>query len=118
MSFEDILRALWNDDAVKFIVAGVALNVVVAIAAAIHVNDFQLAKLGEFLYRKLLPYLLVYAAARFLGDAAGLAGIGTAVWAIITATMIGELTANLAKLGIEMPAALTKREATTKVLRE
>ncbi|HEY4720805.1 MAG TPA: phage holin family protein, partial [Anaerolineae bacterium] len=109
MNLKDLLLALWNDAAVQLIVAGVVLNVVVAVAAAIKSNNFQLARIGEFLYRKLLPYLMVYAVARLLGDAAGVPGLATAVWAIITVTLAGELTANLANLGIEMPEMLKKR---------
>ena len=92
---------------VKFIAAHVVINVVVAIAAALKEKNFQLAKIGEFLAAKLAPYVLVYAAIQTLGDSAGLAGLGTAVFALIEASLLGDLGDSLSRLGVPLPKSLS-----------
>ena len=97
--------AMWE---VKFLVAHICVNVVVAVAAAIHLDEFQLAKIGEFLYRKLLPYLMVWIVASIAASAANMGALALAAWAILELNLVGDLADNLARLGIPIPEWLTK----------
>jgi hypothetical protein len=64
-----VVQAIWGDTAVKIITFQIAFNFVVAIAAAIAIGEFKWHKLIEVFYRKLLPLVMVYAAARVIGGA-------------------------------------------------
>lgn len=99
---------LWDQWQVKVLVAHIAINVIVAVAASIRCNEFVLAKTGEFLYRKVLPLVLTYAAFAFFGDAIDYGGVATAAWLLLTTILLGDLMDNLAKLGLPLPEGLTK----------
>jgi phage-related holin len=88
---------------VEVMLAHIAVNVIVAVAAAITQADFQLAMLASFLWRKVLPLVAVYAAARALGDAAGLSWLAVSVFALLETTLVSDLVPNLARLGIPIP---------------
>ena len=103
-----ILAWLWSFGEVKFLTAHIGLNVAVAVAASIYANEFLLGKLGEFLYRKVLPYLLVFGAFAALGDAASLSGISWVAFAGLEAMLLADLLDNLKKLGLPIPAGLRK----------
>jgi len=99
--------AMWE---VKFLLAHIVINVVVAVAAALHVGDFQLAKIGEFLYKKILPYLAVWIVAKAMGEMANMVWLALAVFAVLELNLIGDLADNLSKLGVPMPGFLTKAD--------
>jgi hypothetical protein len=96
----ELFQLIWAYDGVKVIVGHVAVNLVVALGASLKNGDFQLGKLAEFLYRKLLPYVAIYYIVNAFGDAAGVAALGPTVFAIIEATLAGDLADNLQKLGV------------------
>lgn len=100
---------IWSFAGVKFIVANILVNVVIALAAAQATRSLDLSKLAEFLTRKLLPYVAVYFIAKAFGEAAGLGWLAAAVFAVIEITLLKNLTENLALLGIPMPQALRLR---------
>jgi hypothetical protein len=100
---KNLALQIWAFDGVKFIVAHVAVNFVVAVAAALRTGQFELTRLAEFLLRKLMPYVLVYTAAKIFGESIGLSALAPAAWAIITATLLGDLAGNLTLLGIKLP---------------
>lgn len=93
---------------VKFLGAHVLLNVVVAIAAAIHTAEFKFHKLAEFLWRKLLPFVIVYTVARLLGDAAQQSWLAVAVMVLIETSLLADLGENLIKLGIKVPESVAR----------
>jgi phage-related holin len=97
------LRAFFTFPEVKFLLAHVSLNTVVAIATALRDNSFDLRKLSEFLTKKLLPNILVYAIVRIIGSVLDMAWLSTIAWAAITAALTGDLMDNLAKLGLKIP---------------
>jgi hypothetical protein len=99
---------LWSQWQTQVLVYHIGLNVVVAGAASIHSGEFVLAKFPEFLWKKILPYVMVYGAFAFAGDAIGQGAVATSVWGLITAALLGDLMDNLAKFGLPVPAALTK----------
>lgn len=100
-----LLEWLWSLNGVKILVSHVAINVVVAVAAAVQdeADNFKFAKLLDFLGRKLLPYVLVYAVVKFVGIDAGLDNLALPVWALIEAALVADLAENLARLGVPIP---------------
>jgi predicted membrane protein len=115
MDFENLLLqlgawfiGLWTLGGVKAIVAQTLANVVLAVATALYTDNFNLKKLAEFLYRKLLPYVLVYVVVYAVGDAADMAWLAPVVYATIVATLAGDMLENLMALGLKLPQAFNR----------
>lgn len=116
LDFDTILRWvqdaalwLWSQWQVKVLLLHILSNVVVAVAATIRTQEFVLGLVPEFLYRKILPYVLVYGVFALAGASIGMDEMATAVWALLELTLLNDTLDNLKKLGIErVPAALTK----------
>ena len=106
----DFLVWLWTLTGVKFIVTHVLINLLVAVAAGMYTGEFQLKKLGEFLYRKLAPFVLVYGAVKAFGIESGVDWLALPVWAIVEATLVADLAGNLERLGVPMPEWMTKED--------
>lgn len=104
----DFLLSAWEYPGVKLIVAGVVLNVVLAVAAALRTGSFSFQLLADFLVKQLAPYVLVYFGFSLLGDAAGFAWVSTAVLALITASIAARIVANLADLGVPIPERVVR----------
>lgn len=100
---QDALLVVWGDVAVQFIVYHILLNVVLALAAAIATNDFKFYKLWEFLYKKIVPMVIVYTAARLLAEGAGKPWLATAVLVVLETRLLADLIENLKKLGVPIP---------------
>ena len=105
MEFVKWLLSFWQ---VKFILGHIALNVVVAMAASIYTGDFLLGKVGEFLYKKVLPYTMVFAAFAAIGEAANLGAIANVAFAGLEAMLLADLLDNLKKIGLAIPQTLRK----------
>jgi phage-related holin len=100
---------VWAQWEVKVLLSHVIVNVVVALAATIASGEFVLALVPEFLWKKILPLVAVYAAFAAFGEASGLGGVATATWALLELKLTGDTLDNLKKLGIEwVPEGLTK----------
>ena len=109
---------IWSFGEVKFMLGHIAINVVAAVAVGIYTKTFLLGKLGEFLYRKVLPYILLYAAFAAFGEAAGLDAMRLVAFAGIEAMLAADLLDNLKKVGLalksnggagfDLPRSLTK----------
>jgi ABC-type uncharacterized transport system permease subunit len=108
---------LWNLGGVKAIVAQTLFNVVLAIATAIYTDVFNLKKLGEFLYKKLLPFLTVYIIAKAAGVAAGIEWVAPLVYAAIASMLAGDMLENLVKLGLPIPDFMKRFLCTDNVLK-
>ena len=102
------LALIWSYAGVKVITGHVLVNVVVALAAAQYTSSLDLSKLVEFLTKKLLPFLGVYAICKIFGEDAGLPWLAPAVWTIIEATLASNLLENLNRLGVPLPDALAR----------
>lgn len=83
-------------------------NFLTGVAVAVKTHTFELKKLGEFLYTRILPYIVAY-------FGVGIAAVAdnnwtwavTATWGIILATLVGAILTNLKELGInQIPSAL------------
>jgi hypothetical protein len=102
------LRYIASLPEVQFIAASILVNAVLAIAASIRSGDFHLPALANFLWRHLLPYVIVYASIRITADELGLQAVAAATWVIIQASLLGRIAASLHELGIPMPDSLAK----------
>lgn len=105
-TLQQLLLLAWELPGVKFIVSHTLLNVVVAVAAAAKTGTVELGKLGEFVGKKLLPYVALYYATVLLGDGAGLSGLSTVVFGVIEASLTGDLLDNLGLLGVKWPGVI------------
>lgn len=105
---KNLLELVWSFAGVKVIVSHTVVNVVLALAAALREGDFDLSRVGEFLVKKLLPYVSVYFCLKAFGEAAGLAVLAPVVWIAIEASLAGDLMDNLAKLGLTWPDAIAR----------
>jgi phage-related holin len=99
----EFFLVLWGSTQVKVLLTHILINVVVAVAAAIVTKEFFFGKIGQFLYQKILPFLLVYIVAVAVGEAAGFAWLATAAWLVLELNLLGDLTDSLSRLGIPMP---------------
>lgn len=99
---------LWSQWQTQFLVGHICVNAIVAAAVSIWTNDFILAKLPEFLYRKILPLTLIYGAFAFVGETIHQPDVGTAAWGLLTLLLASDMLDNLAKIGLKVPASLTK----------
>ena len=115
MDQQQILEALkaffalvWSFAGVKFLVSHVLINVVAAGSAALKSGDFLFSKLGEFLTKKLLPFVAVYAIAKAVGMEAGLEWLAPAVWVLIEGILTANLLDNLNTLGVPLPSVLKR----------
>lgn len=92
---------LWAFWQTKFILGHIALNVVVAVAASIYIGEFLLGELGKFLYRKVLPYLLVFGAFALMGEAAQMPAMADVAFAGLEALLLASLFDNIKKIGLK-----------------
>lgn len=99
----DLLLNIWAIREVKFTVYHILLNLVVALAAAIRTGTFELAKIAEFLYRKLLPFLMVFAVSAAFAEALSIQWLVTITWGLVELSLVGDMVDNLKKLGIPIP---------------
>jgi len=104
----DLIEQLWNDPAVKFILVNILINTALAVALSLRDKTFDLKLFGAFLWDKIVPYGVVYAVARAVGDLSNLGWLAPAVFAIIEAQLLGKLAEHLSRLGIPVPAAIQK----------
>ena len=100
--------ALMDGVKLTLLMALIIANFGTGIAVAIKSNTFALKKMGEFLYSRILPYIVAYLGVGVVAlvDASWVWAV-TAVWAVILATLIGAILQNLKELGVQIPAALS-----------
>jgi phage-related holin len=99
---------LWSLWYVKVLVLHVIVNVIVAVMAGIRTEKFVLAKLWEFLYRKVLPLVGVFAVFTAFGESINQPAIAPVVWILIETMLVSDLLDNLKKMGVPIPNGLTK----------
>lgn len=103
-----ILLAIWAFDGVKFIILGVLLNLVLAVALALRTSTFSLQALADFLFKQLLPYVVVYVFFKLFGEGAGFEWVGVAVFALIQAQIVSAIVEKLSELGVPIPESILK----------
>lgn len=107
-SIVEFLQWLWTLDGVRTLSINIIVNLVVAIAAAIRMGEFKFHKLGDFLFRKLAPYVLVYGIVKAIAMDTPMAWLAQAAWTILEATLLADLLENAEKLGLRLPASLAR----------
>ena len=113
---QDAFLWLWAQWEVKWLLGQIVLNFVAAVAVGVATGNFALVKLAEFLYKKVLPLVGVYAAFSFFGETVDMAWVGDVTWGLLAVRLGAELLDNLKQLGVErdvqalaaIPASLTK----------
>ncbi|MGE5619033.1 MAG: phage holin family protein [Sphingomonadaceae bacterium] len=112
LALRDLLAATLANDQVRLILALIGADVLLGIAASIRAGQFQLSRLAAFLGSKVVPYILGYGAVRLVAEVMPeWQPYSTAVWLVVVAALVGDLTANLQQLGLPVPPALTKTPA-------
>ena len=104
-SFKQLVLLVWNYSGVSFITLGVILNLVAALAVALRTGTFTFRVLGDFIFKQLAPYVLIYFAFSLLGEGIGLALVGPAVFAVIQAMLLASIIDKLKELGVPIPDA-------------
>jgi len=105
-----VIHAVFGNDQVRLILALIGADVLLGVAASIRAGSFQLSRLGSFLGTKVVPYLLGYGAVRLVAEVMPeWQPYSTAVWLVVVAALVGDLTANLQQLGLPVPPALGKK---------
>lgn len=98
---QDAILWLWGQWEVQWLIGQILLNLVAAIAVGVATGNFALIKLAEFLYKKVLPLVGLYAAFSFFGETVDMAWVSTVVWGLLVTRLGAELLDNLKKLGVE-----------------
>ena len=111
-SINSIASWLWQDVKFQALMYHILLNLVVAIAAAIKNDEFNLNKLPEFLREKVVPITIIYLVAKSLGsNAQALPVLGElehAAFAALETALLANLLENLDSLGLKLPDQLRK----------
>lgn len=94
---------------VKFILFGIAADVLANIAASLVTGEFRLFYVANFIKTKLLPYLIGYIAVCIVVQLQPeMSAWDDAVWAFIMLALIGDVLAALEKAGVPLPEAFSK----------
>ena len=116
-----LAATIWNYDGVRLITAGVLLNLILAVAVAMRTGVFSLRVLGQFLYRQLAPYVLVYYGFHLFSDGTGFEWVSVVVLGLISAMIAGAIIEKLSELGVPIPEkllSLFQRRQTIVTLRQ
>ena len=94
---------------IQIIVILIAIDVVLGIVAAFLKKEFVLGKVGGFMKRGVLKYVLGFALIELVGLAQpSLSLVVSAVFILVVAALLGSILDNLAKLGLPVPKILRK----------
>ena len=100
-------KALVDGVKLTTLAALILANLILGIAVGIKNSNFNLKELGNFLYTRVLPYVIGYFGVGVLATfdpTWSWAVIGT--WGIIDLTLVGAILQNLKDLGVPIPAVL------------
>jgi hypothetical protein len=102
---------LWSQWQTQVLTYHILINVVLAVAASIYTKEFLLDKVPEFLYRKILPFVMVYGVFAFAGEAIGQAGVAGLAWALLEGKLLADSLDNLKKFGLDfIPRSVTTEQ--------
>jgi hypothetical protein len=90
--------SLWEMPEVKVIVYHSLVNFVAGVAAAMATGTFDLSKVVEFFSRKIVPYVMLYAAALVGGEAVLGGVLSAAVFIAIEAALVKDLVDSLSRI--------------------
>ena len=102
---------LWSQWQTQVLVYHILVNLVVALAASIYTKEFLMAKIPEFLYRKILPYVLMYGVFAFAGESIGQGAMATGVWGLLETALLADLLDNVKRFGLDfIPRSMTTEQ--------
>jgi len=96
--FLEIVTTIFDNPQVKFIIAHIILNFVVAVAVSLYLETFSISKIWEVFGKKLLPLIGTYFTFDLIGALLGGDLIPMAVFAAIEAALLADLLHNLDKV--------------------
>lgn len=108
-----LLLLAWSGWRLKWIVGHILINVVVAWMVSIATGQFLMAKMWEFLYKKLLPFVGIYVVVNFVSYVFGessypwASGLITMTWVSIEAMLTADLADNLEKVALRLKIITT-----------
>lgn len=116
-SITQLIVAFFYSAKLDIIVALVIIDVVLAVAAALHQQIFDLRRLGEFLTTMILPYILVYLVLTItVGMVPALNGVlgqglDLLVFGVIVASLAAAIYENLKRIGLNLPGSVVQKNA-------
>jgi len=100
---------LFSNFQTQLILILIAIDVALGIIGALTKKDFLLGKMGGFMKKAVLPYVLGFAVLTLVGQAfPGLSIIVSVVYLLIILALVGSILGNLKKIGIPVPKILGK----------
>jgi phage-related holin len=94
--------ALFGTTKIQFIVILIAIDVILGIIAAVKKKDFKIGKLGDFLKKGVIGYILGIAVLEAFASATpSLAWLVEIAYYLAIFAMIGSILTNIAKLGFK-----------------
>ncbi len=103
----DILKTIFSNDQVKYLIVLVAVNLILGVTASIKNRDFKFSAVGDWLFERVFPLLVGYGSAALLAWAnPDLEIVKTAAFGTLTIAMLGYVAANLKDFGVNLPDAI------------
>ena len=96
-------------DGVKLsvVVALIVANFITGIAASLYTGTFRLKAIADFLYSRVLPFILSYFAVVLVAVVEPNWKVAVPiVWAVIILALAGSILANLKEMGVHLPESL------------
>lgn len=118
MGIAQAISSFANNDQLKLVVILIFLDIVLGVAAAVHLGKFAFTKVTAFLkddvLGKVVPWFAFFAASKFAPDADfgpfDLNQLQTAVWAGVLIALVASLTSSANDLGLSLPTSLATGE--------
>lgn len=100
---------LFSNFQIQWILILIAIDVVLGIIGALTKQEFVLGKLGGFMKKAVVPYVLGFAVLSLADEALpALSLIVSMAYILIILALIGSILSNLKKLGLPIPRILEK----------
>ena len=107
MEFIEQFIELANTSKLTVIVALIAANFVLGIATSLYTKSFRLKSVADFLWSRVIPYILGYFVVVVVAITNPELQIAIpVVWGIIVATLSGAILANFKSAGLNLPDVL------------
>ena len=103
--------SLFQTDYMRWVVILIIIDFILGVVAALMKNSFKLHMLANYLHDAVLPFVFVFAIIELVGTAQpDLSFVVPVTFIVIAATLVGNIAANLGKLGVPVPKVLSKEK--------
>ena len=103
----DLLKQLYANDQVKYLIYLVVANLLTGIGAGIKRGDVKLAELSNWLCKRVIPLLTGYGGVAIIAlSNPELAWVRDAAFATLTLTLLGYVFNNLKDFGVNLPESI------------